>query len=88
MTLSFLLNMPLTCIMALTYVFHIRSVDNVLGSTYPFVALFQDVYRTPAATAGFTVAVLVLMVMVTMSSMASTSRQLFAFAWVSPGVQV
>lgn len=77
---SFVLNMPLTFVMLLTYVFNIGSVEAALHSPYPFVHVFQDALLTPRASTPFPVVILLLMVMITISTMAATSGQAFAFA--------
>lgn len=77
---AFLLNMPLTFIMVLTYTFNIGVVDDALKSPYPFVYALHNALRIPSATTAFTVVVMVLLVMITISTMAATSRQTFAFA--------
>ena len=75
-----MLNMPLTFIMLFTYVFNIRSIDALMKSPYPFVYVFQNALETPKAVTAFTIVILLLMIMITISTMAATSRQAFAFA--------
>ncbi|GAB7353911.1 hypothetical protein MBLNU459_g4257t1 [Dothideomycetes sp. NU459] len=79
---SFLLNVPFTFILLITYLFCIGDVTEALGSAtgWPFIYVFQNALGSVGATTGLTVVVLVLLVMITISSLASTARQTFAFA--------
>ncbi|KAI7321608.1 amino acid transporter [Hortaea werneckii] len=77
---SYLVNAPLALIMALTIIFNIGPVENAIQSTYPFVYMFETALQNTQATSAFTIIMLVLLAMVTVSVIASTSRQMFAFA--------
>lgn len=50
----------------------------------PFVIVFGDAFQGRDATIGFTTVVLFLIIVVAISSLAATSRQIFAFACVKP----
>lgn len=82
MVWTFLLNVPFTFGLLLTYLFCIGNVSDAIASTtgLPFIYVFQNATGTVGGTAGMTVVVLLLLIMITISSMASTSRQTFAFA--------
>lgn len=79
---SFLLNVPFTFGLLLTYLFCIGSVeDAVLSPTgFPFTYVFQNATKSVLSTIGMTVVILILLIMITISAMASTARQTFAFA--------
>ncbi|TKA33632.1 hypothetical protein B0A50_00468 [Salinomyces thailandicus] len=70
----------MTLIMLLTLIFHIGPTDEALRSPYPFVHMFSTALQSVPATTAFTTIMLVLLAMVTVSAVASTSRQTFAFA--------
>lgn len=77
---SYVLNAPLAFIMLVTYCFSIGDVEKALASTYPFVYVFQNAFHSSGATSGFTIVILILLAMITISALASTARQAFAFA--------
>lgn len=82
MVWSFLLNVPWTFGLLLSYLFCIPNPTLALKDPtgYPFIYVFRQATRSPAGTSGMTFVILLLLVFVTISSMASTSRQTFAFA--------
>lgn len=80
MVWAFLLNIPLTFIMLLTYTFNFGPVDEAIRTPYPFIHIFHDALRSASATMAFTIVVLILLIMITISTFAATSRQTFAFA--------
>lgn len=65
-----------------SYAFCIGDVDAALSSTtgLPFIYVLQNATESVVATTGFVIVVLVLLVMITISALASSSRQLFALA--------
>lgn len=77
---SYIINAPMTLIMMLTLVFHIGDASEALRSPYPFVMMFENALRSVEGTVAYTVIMLVLLAMITVSAVASTSRQTFAFA--------
>ncbi|KAJ2966670.1 hypothetical protein NQ176_g10038 [Zarea fungicola] len=82
MVWSFLLNVPFTFGLLLTYLFCIGDVQKALSDKtgFPFIYVFQRATGSVAGASGLTIVVLVLLITVTISSLASTSRQTFAFA--------
>jgi choline transport protein len=82
MVWTFLLNVPFTFGLLLTYLFCIGDVTQAIASTtgFPFIYVFQNATGTVGGTTGMTIVILLLLIMITISSMASTSRQTFAFA--------
>ncbi|KAJ6446909.1 primary-amine oxidase [Purpureocillium lavendulum] len=82
MVWSFLLNVPFTFALLLTYLFCIGDVSEALGhrTGFPFMYVFEKATGNIGGATGLTVVVLVLLTMITISSLASTSRQTFAFA--------
>ncbi|EXV05570.1 amino acid permease family protein [Metarhizium robertsii] len=82
MVWSFILNVPFTFGLLITYLFCIGDVQEALDSKtgFPFIYVFQNATGSIGATTGLTIVVLVLLTMITISSLASTSRQTFAFA--------
>ncbi|KYK58763.1 amino acid transporter [Drechmeria coniospora] len=82
MVWSFLLNMPFTFGLLLTFLFCIGNVEEALATPtgFPFIYVFQNATGSVGGATGLTIVVLVLLIMVTISSLASTSRQTFAFA--------
>ncbi|KAK5134732.1 hypothetical protein LTR08_006107 [Meristemomyces frigidus] len=64
------------------YLFCIDDISDALSSAtgFPFIYVFQNATGTTAGTTGFVIVILVLLVMITISALASTSRQTFAFA--------
>lgn len=77
---SYLVNAPLAFILVLTLCFNLGSVEAALKSSSMFVWIFQNATQSVPATTCFTVVMLVLLAFVTVSAVASTSRQTFAFA--------
>jgi amino acid transporter len=82
MVWTFLLNVPFTFGLLLTYLFCIGDVTQAIASPtgFPFIYVFQNATGTVGGTTGMTIVILLLLIMITISSMASTSRQTFAFA--------
>ena len=82
MVWTFLLNVPFTFGLLVTYLFCIGNVTDAINSPtgFPFIYVFQTATGTVGGTTGMTVVILLLLIMITISSMASTSRQTFAFA--------
>jgi choline transport protein len=82
MVWTFLLNVPFTFGLLLTYLFCIGDVTQALASStgFPFIYVFQNATGSVGGTTGMTIVILLLLIMITISSMASTSRQTFAFA--------
>lgn len=64
------------------YAFCIGDVEAALESEtgYPFIYVFQNATKSIGGTTGFVSIVLILLVMITISALASSSRQMFAFA--------
>jgi len=79
---AFLLNIPLTFGLLLTYLFCIGDVTEALGSTtgYPFIYVFSNATQSRGGTIALVVVVLLLLIMITISSLASSSRQIWAFS--------
>lgn len=77
---SYYVNAPLTLLMTAVYCFSIASIPRILESPMPFVIVFQDTFVESDATIASTGVVLVLLIVVAVSSLAATSRQIFAFA--------
>ncbi|KAM0715990.1 hypothetical protein Q7P37_008504 [Cladosporium fusiforme] len=77
---SYYINAPLTLAMAAVYCFSVTSIPKVLESPMPFVIVFQDAFQEARPTIAFAAVVLVLVLVVATSSLAATSRQIFAFA--------
>lgn len=82
MVWSFALNIPFTFCMVISYLFCILSLDDALNDPtgYPFIYVFRQATGSARGTTGMVVVILLLLIMITISSMASTSRQTFAFA--------
>ena len=82
MVWTFLLNVPFTFGLLLTYLFCIGNITDALSSPtgFPFMYVFQNATGSVGGATGMTIVVLLLLIMITISSMASTSRQTFAFA--------
>lgn len=82
MVWSFVVNIPPTMGLLLTYLFCMPSVADAVAdpSGYPFIYVFREATKSAGATLGLSVIILVLLVMITISAAASTSRQTFAFA--------
>lgn len=79
---SFLLNIIPTFALLISYLFCMPSVaDAVADPTgFPFIYVFRNATGSEGGTLGMTIVILILLIMITISSMASTSRQTFAFA--------
>ncbi|KAJ3493496.1 hypothetical protein NLG97_g4701 [Lecanicillium saksenae] len=82
MVWSFLLNVPFTFGLLLTYLFSIGNVQEALNDKtgFPFMYVFRESTGSVRGATGLSIVVLILLIMVTISSLASTSRQTFAFA--------
>ena len=82
MVWSFFINIPFTFGMLLAYLFCMPSVEDALADPtgFPFIYVFRQATGTANGTVGLTIVMLLLITMITISSMASTSRQTFAFA--------
>ena len=82
MVWSFLLNVPFTFGVLITYLFCIGDVQEAIRSAtgFPFIYVFYNATGTTAAATVLTLVILILVTMITTSSLASTSRQTFAFA--------
>ena len=79
---AFLLNIPFAFGLLLTYLFCMPDVQSALDSPtgFPFIHVFRQAVDNTAGATILVVIVLVLIVMITISSLASASRQTFAFA--------
>lgn len=77
---SYYINAPMTLLMTAVYCFSVTSIPKVLASPMPFVVVFGDAFQGQNATIAFTTVVLFLTIVVAISSLAATSRQIFAFA--------
>lgn len=83
MAWAFFLSFPMALIMLVTFCVNLGSMENALSGRYPpFVAVFENALQTRGAVTAFTVTILALLVMITISALAATSRQTFAFAYV------
>jgi choline transport protein len=82
MVWSFLLNVPFTFGLLITYLFCIGNLEDAIASPtgFPFIYVFQNALGTIGGATALTTVVLILLIMITISSLASTSRQTFAFA--------
>jgi hypothetical protein len=82
MVWTFLLNVPFTFALLLTYLFCIGNVSDAVSSStgFPFIYVFLNATGSTSGATGMTVVVLLLLVMITISTMAATPRQTFAFA--------
>lgn len=82
MVWSFILNIPFTFGMVISYLFCMVSLEDALDDPtgYPFIYVFRQATGSRGGTTGMTVVILFLLIMITISAMASTSRQTFAFA--------
>ena len=78
----FILNIPFTFGTVISYLFCMPSVTDALADPtgFPFIYVFQQATDSVRGTTGMTVVILLLITMITISAMASTSRQTFAFA--------
>lgn len=77
---SYYVNAPLTLLMTVVYCLSITSVPRILSSPMPFVLVFQDTFVDTHPTIAFTAVVLSLIIVVAVSSLAATSRLIYAFA--------
>lgn len=79
---AFALNFPLALITLTTYTVNAGPLDEALSGQYPpFVAVFANaLMQSTGATTALTTVILALLVMVTISALAATSRQVVAFA--------
>ena len=79
---SFLLNMPFTFVLLVTYLFVMTDIGAALASDtgYPFIYIFETVTGTRGGTLALTIILLILLMMITISALASSSRQTWAFA--------
>lgn len=80
MVWSYFINAPLTLILAITLCYNTGSVEAALESMHPLVWIFHNTLQSIPATTAFTSLMLILMAMITVSNLATTSRQMFAFA--------
>ena len=76
-----MLNAPLTFAIVVAYLFSIRNINDAISSPtgFPFIYVFNTEVGVSKAS-GLATAVLLLVIMITISSLASTSQQTFAFA--------
>jgi len=79
---SFILNIPFTFGAVIFYLFCMPSVTDALADPtgFPFIYVFQQAIGSVRGTTGMTVVILLLITMITISAVASTSRQTFALA--------
>jgi choline transport protein len=82
MVWSFVLNIPFTFGMVISYLYCMPSVADAVSDPtgFPFVYVFRNATGSVGGTTGMTVVILFLITMITISAFASTSRQTFAFA--------
>lgn len=82
MVWAYLINIPPTMALLLTYLFCMPSVTDALEDPtgLPFIYVFRQTTNSVGGTTGMTIVILLLIVMITGSTMASASRQTFAFA--------
>ena len=81
MVFSFIFNIPMTFLVAVTFCFNVGSPQEALaGPLPPFMHILRRSVESPNATAAFTVLVLGLLCIVAVNSLAAASRQAFAFA--------
>lgn len=69
-------------VMIITFAFCVGNIDNVLSSKtgFPFIPVFLDTTNSVAATTGMTVIIMIMQFCSAVSNVATTSRQLYAFA--------
>lgn len=79
---SFVANIPPTLITLVTYCFCLGNAEDALNSPagLPIIAVFSNMSSFPAGATGLTFVLLILLTIIATSTMASTSRQTFAFA--------
>ena len=86
---SFVVNIPPTIIVLLTYLFCIGDLKTTLGAStgYPIVAVFQQSTGDKGAI-GLTIVMLILLVVIETSLIATTVRQTFVWLlyYISSGV--
>ncbi|KAF2083729.1 putative amino acid transporter [Saccharata proteae CBS 121410] len=82
MVASFLLNIPLTFGVLLTFLFCVGDIQEAIAyqGGYPFVYVIHNAVKSNGGTLAITVVLLVLMFFVAVTGLASTSRQLWAFS--------
>ncbi|GAB1193933.1 hypothetical protein APSETT444_003170 [Aspergillus pseudonomiae] len=82
MILSFFLNMPFAIGSVLTYLFIMPNVQEALDSPtgLPFIHVFSEATKNATGASILVVVILLLFFMITISCIASASRQTFAFA--------
>ncbi|KAE8379021.1 amino acid permease-domain-containing protein [Aspergillus bertholletiae] len=82
MILPFILNIPFAMGSAVTYLFTMPNVQDALDSPtgLPFICVFSEATKNAAGASILVVVILLLFFMITISCMASASRQMFAFA--------
>ncbi|KAE8349947.1 amino acid transporter [Aspergillus coremiiformis] len=82
MVWAFVLNIPPTFAALLAYLFTMPDVQGALDSPtgYPFIHVFHNAVGHTTGAMIMVVIILLLMIMITISSLASASRQTFAFA--------
>lgn len=79
---AFLVNIPWTFGLLISYLFCMPSVEDAVAdpSGFPFIYVFSQATQSVGGTTGMTIVIELLIIMITISTMASTSRQTFAFA--------
>jgi choline transport protein len=82
MVWTLILNGSTGLIMVITYAFCIGNVQEVLQSStgFPFIEVFLTSTNSVGATTGMTAIIMLLQFCATISNVATTSRQLYAFA--------
>lgn len=80
MLAAFFGNMPFAFGVLIAFLYSLGNLDDALSSPYPFVYVFQQATGSVAGATGMTVVMYLLLLMITASVFASTSRQTFAFA--------
>ncbi|KXT12097.1 hypothetical protein AC579_1873 [Pseudocercospora musae] len=76
---SFLANMPATLLLLITYLFNMGELRLGTDVKHPFVSVFKSAMDSEQATLGFTILVLSMLLMNSVSTMVTASRHLFAF---------
>ena len=79
---AFILNIPFAFGLLLSYLFSMPDVQASIDSPtgFPFIYVFHQALKNTAGSTVLVVVILVLLIMITISSLASASRQTFAFA--------
>ncbi|PLB44406.1 amino acid transporter [Aspergillus steynii IBT 23096] len=79
---AFILNIPFAFGLLLSYLFSMPDVQASIDSPtgFPFIYVFHQALKDTAGSTVLVVVILVLLIMITISSLASASRQTFAFA--------